>query len=74
MPNQTSFQKVLKDHVFSDYLVDMSYSVVGTFTQYLILTYGIDKYLKLYRMTEQMLNKCFKDVYDCSIKTIQNEF
>ncbi len=69
-----SLQKLMKDNLFYDYPAYMTYPVMGAFTQYLILTYGLDKYLKLYRMKEQTLNKCFKDVYDCSMKMIESEF
>lgn len=69
-----SLQKLMKENLFYDYPSYMTYPVMGAFTQYLILTYGLDKYLKLYKMREQTLNKSFKDVYDCSIKTMENEF
>ncbi|MDO4927353.1 MAG: hypothetical protein Q3980_17075 [Turicibacter sp.] len=67
-------QRLLKDKVIYDYPDYMIYPVMGAFTQYLILTYGLEKYLNLYCMKEQPLNKCFKDVYDCSMKMIETEF
>lgn len=69
-----SIQKLLKGKVIDDCPAYLVYPVMGAFTQYLILTYGVEKYLKLYCMQEQTLNKCFKDVYDCSMKMMETEF
>ena len=69
-----SLQRLMKDEYFYDYPPYLTYPVVGAFTQYLIMTYGMDKYLSFYRLNESTVNKRFKEMYGEGIKTIEKEF
>lgn len=69
-----SIQRLMKNECFYDYPPYLTYPIVGAFTQYLIMTYGMEKYLAFYRLNEVTLNKRFKDIYGEGIKTIENEF
>ena len=69
-----SLQRLMKDEYFYDYPPYLTYPVVGAFTQYLIMTYGMDKYLSFYRLNESTVNKRFKEMYGEGIRTIEKEF
>lgn len=69
-----SLQRFIKDDFFFDYPVYLTYPVVGAFTQYLIMTYGIESYLRFYASGESTLSKRFKDVYNRSLKVLETEF
>lgn len=69
-----TLQRLMKDEYFYEYPPYLTYPIVGAFTQYLIMTYGMEKYLIFYRMNEATINKRFKEVYDEGIKTIETEF
>lgn len=69
-----SIQRFMKDDFFYDYPSYLTYQTVGAFTQYLITTYGIERYLKFYALSEPMINKRCKEIYDRSLKVLETEF
>lgn len=69
-----SIQRFIKDDFFYDYPSYLTYPTVGAFTQYLISTYGIERYLRFYKLHESTINKRCKDIYDCSLKVLETEF
>ena len=74
MNQYVSIQRLMKNEYFYDYDPYLTYPIVGAFTQYLIMTYGMEKYLSFYRLNEVSVNKRFKDIYGEGLKTIENEF
>lgn len=43
---------LIQNDIFYETDCAIAYPVVGCFTEYLILTYGMEKYLKLYRSSD----------------------
>lgn len=52
----------------------ITYPLVGAFTEYLIITYGIDKYKTLYRTCDQDLCSAFNEVYQKSLGDVDANF
>ena len=69
-----SVVKLLEDSYFYQVDCTISYPIMGFFTEYLILTYGISKYIKLYSYKEEDFIGYFQYCYEKSIYEIEEEF
>ena len=64
---------LLDDECFFDMSDTLTYPIMGAFTEYLILTYGNEKYRKLYAC-KGSLTLAFAELYDRSVETLDEEF
>ncbi len=69
-----SIEELSEDSFFYQIDCAISYPIMGYFTEYLILTYGISKYIKFYSYEEDDLINYFKHCYGKPIHEIEKEF
>ena len=64
---------LLDDECFFDMSDTLTYPIMGAFTEYLILTYGIDQYLALYAC-KGGITLAFAEKYGCSVEKLDEDF
>ena len=64
---------LLDDECFFDMSDTLTYPIMGAFTEYLILTYGSEKYRKLYAC-KGSLTLAFAELYDRTVEMLDEEF
>lgn len=69
-----SVVKLLEDSDFYQVDCRISYPIMGFFTEYLILTYGINKYIKFYSYKGEDFIGYFQSCYGKSIHEMEEEF
>ena len=67
-------ESLINDDYFYEVDCSISYPTMGCFTEYLILTYGIDKYLKFYSYEKEDFIKSFELTYEKSLYEVEEEF
>ncbi len=65
-------EKLLDNDFFFSQPCSVTYPIIGAFTEWLILTYGIESYLRMYRM--QDTESAFKSVYHSSVSDLDRRF
>jgi hypothetical protein len=55
---------------YSKYFGLYSYKISASFVEYLIITYGIDKFIDLYKQNSLDENECFKKIYNLDLNTL----
>ncbi|MGL5755455.1 MAG: hypothetical protein ACRCYC_09040 [Paraclostridium sp.] len=53
---------------------NITYPIAGVFTDYIISVYGIDKYLKLYKLLDANFENCFYKVFKISLEEFEIDF
>jgi len=71
---EISISSLLQNEKFNSVDCSLSYPVAGSFTKFLIQSYGIDLYLQLYKSQDDDYLKTFKCLYGKTIDTIENEY
>ena len=69
-----SIRKLFSDEYFYEYDCAVTYPVAGEFTGYLINTFGIEKYLDLYRYKGLDWHKAFFEAFEMTIDEAVSEF
>jgi len=69
-----SISNLLKNKKFDEVDCSLSYPIGGSFTKFLIHSYGIDLYLQLYKSQDDDYRKIFEYIYEKSIDEIENEY
>ncbi len=72
--NDLSISKLLNNQEFDNYNCEITYPIAGSFTKYLILTYGIDAYLELYRVKDEPSDNDFKRIFNLTLQEIETSF
>ena len=75
--NNDQYQKIvdLVDNDYFDWIdCSVSYPIMGCFTEYLILTYGIDRFKELYHSKYDDLLNSFEFCYKKSLAEMETEF
>lgn len=65
-------EKLLDNDFFFSQPCSVTYPIIGAFTEWLILTYGIESYLRMYRMLDT--ESAFKSVYHSSVSDLDRRF
>ncbi|WP_138205796.1 hypothetical protein [Haloimpatiens lingqiaonensis] len=65
---------MMDDDNFFEYSCELTYPLAGAFIQYLIDTYGIEIFKKLYKNLEEDAFKAFNEFYGRDLEDIQKEF
>ena len=67
--------KVLFDNaVFADYGCIVTYPIAGAFTKFLIDTFGIDRYIELYRYTGEEYETIMQSIFHTSFEDIVEQY
>ncbi|HAX72651.1 MAG TPA: hypothetical protein DCY20_03935 [Firmicutes bacterium] len=69
-----SIKELMEDHYFYNVDCTISYPIMGCFTEYLIMTYGMSQYLKFYRCEEEDLITHFEHCYKKTFQQLEREF
>ena len=72
--NTISVIDMLKNDCFYELDDVITYPIAGAFTKHLIDTYGIDKYLDIYRIEQEICCEDFARIHDRPIAEIENRF
>lgn len=67
------YSTVYEKLFFYDYLSDLMYPIMGVVTQYLIITDGIERCLKVYTLSEPIINKRCKEISDRRLTVLETE-
>ena len=71
--NFISVDKLIDDEIFYKYNCAITYPIAGSFTEWLIYTFGIDKYLSFYSLKVD-IKKAFKEIYLMDIAKLSQEY
>lgn len=69
-----SIVKLIKDHYFYQIDCTISYPIMGFFTEYLILSYGMPQYIEFYSYKGEEISLHFESCYGKSLSNIEMEF
>lgn len=69
-----SIVKMLDNNIFDSYNCEITYPIAGAFTKYLIDKFGIDKYINLYKITEEPKNNDFQKIFNYTIYDLELNF
>lgn len=72
--HELSISKLFENSNFNEYNCEITYPIAGAFTKFLIDTYGIEKYLLLYKYNGVDYSKIFNDVFNFSISQLEKAF
>lgn len=64
--------QLLQEDVFDNIDCSISYPILGTFVDWLISTYGIDKFLELYKQKE--ISSTTQQIYGLTAKELDEKF
>lgn len=67
-------ESLINDEYFYEVDCSISYPTMGCFTEYLILTYGIDKYLEFYSYEKEDFIRSFEETYEKNLYEIEEGF
>lgn len=71
---EISVLKLLDNDIFAKEGCVITYPIAGAFTAYLIDTYGIEKYLNLYKYKEDEYEGIFVSIFKSSVSEIEENF
>lgn len=71
---EISISNLLENVKFNALDCSLSYPIGGSFTKFLIHSYGMDSYLHLYKSQGDDYQKIFEYIYEKSIDEIENEY
>lgn len=66
--------KLFQNDVFLSYSDAITYPIAGAFTKYLIDTYGIEKYILLYKYKGENFSKKINEIYLKELEKIEEDF
>ena len=69
-----TIQKLLSNQLFAEYECVITYPIAGAFTGFLITTYGIDHYIRLYTHKNPDPEECFQSVFNLSLLEVETSF
>lgn len=72
--NSLSVSKLLSNDVFDIFDCEVTYPIAGSFTKYLITTFGINKYIELYKISEEPKSHNFEMIFNYTIEKLESEF
>lgn len=67
-------QELLSNDIFLSYPDSITYPITGAFTRYLIDSYGIERYLCLYRYDGDDFNKKIEEIYKKKVDELEKTF
>lgn len=67
-----SINEMLEDEVFYNIDCNISYPIMGAFTEYLVLSYGIEKYREFY--SSEKIKEGFLKAFGLGIEVLEKEF
>ena len=71
---ELSVASLLDNGVFAEKGCEVTYPVAGAFTRFLIDTYGIDRYLELYKYKGSSYEDEFNSVFHVGFADVENVF
>ena len=71
---ELSVFNLLKNNAFAERGCEVTYPVAGAFTKYLVETFGKEKYLEVYRHTEDNCEEIFASIFKRSFEAIEEAF
>lgn len=69
-----SIYKLLNNEEFDNYNCEITYPIAGSFIKYLISSFGIEKFIKLYKISEVPNSNDFKNIYHYTILELESFF
>lgn len=67
-------KELMKNHRFYEESPDITYPISGAFVEYLISTYGLEKFKEFYRNKNEKINERVLEVYKIDIEVIEEDF
>ncbi len=69
-----SVSKLLSNDEFDSLDCEVTYPIAGSFTKYLITTFGINRYLELYKISEELKSNHFEMIFNHTIEELESYF
>lgn len=69
-----NISRLIINDEFYQYNWSITYPIAGAFTEYLIVTYGIEKYKDLYKKLDTNLKDCFYKIYLKNLNELECDF
>ena len=69
-----NIEQLLSEENFIKYSDSLTYPIAGSFTKFILGNYGVEKYIYLYKHTEDGFNNKIKEVYMKDVDELEKEF
>ena len=69
-----NIEQLLSEENFIKYCDSLTYPIAGSFTKFILGNYGVEKYIYLYKHTEDGFNNKIKEVYMKDVDELEKEF
>lgn len=71
---ELSVRLLLDNDIFAEYSCEITYPIAGAFTRFLIDTYGMERYLELYKYGGDEYEKVVPSIFGASLAEVEHAF